>query len=129
MLIGADPLDIEGLWEKMYRGTIFSAGAASAIHAISGIDIALWDIKGKAPGKPVSELLGAPRCDRVRAYASPLMPDTDDGGPRQAWPELREMGFTAIKLGWGPLGQSPATRSSGSPRAALRGGGRRRRRS
>ena len=50
--------------------------ARIAIHAISGLDIALWDIKGKALGKVVCELLGTPQRDRVRAYASMLMPDT-----------------------------------------------------
>ena len=47
------------------------------MHAISGIDIALWDIKGKKLGKPVCELLGTKKRDRVRAYASLLMPDTE----------------------------------------------------
>ena len=107
LLIGEDPLDIERLWQKMYRGTIFLGRRGVAIHAISGIDIALWDIKGKALGKPVSELIGAPRCDKVRAYASLLMPDTTSE-VRERVTEMCERGFTAVKLGWGPLGQSPA---------------------
>ena len=61
LLIGEDPLDIERLWEKMYRGAIFLGRRGVAIHALSGIDIALWDIKGKVLGKPVSALIGAPR--------------------------------------------------------------------
>ncbi len=107
LLIGEDPLDIERLWQKMYRGTIFLGRRGVAIHAISGIDIALWDIKGKALGKPVSELIGAPRCDKVRAYASLLMPDTTSEVSERVT-EMCERGFTAVKLGWGPLGQSPA---------------------
>ena len=75
-LIGEDPLDVERLWHKMYRGLIYFGRRGIAIHAISGLDIALWDIKGKALGKPVYELLGTPQRDRVRAYASRLMPDT-----------------------------------------------------
>ena len=106
LLIGEDPLDIERLWQKMYRGAIFLGRRGVAIHAISGIDIALWDIRGKALGKPVSELLGAPRRDRVRAYASMLMPDTTTE-VRERVAEVRERGFTAVKLGWGPLGKSP----------------------
>ncbi|HVM69407.1 MAG TPA: mandelate racemase/muconate lactonizing enzyme family protein [Gaiellaceae bacterium] len=106
LLIGRDPLDVEGLWEAMYRGVIFYGRRGAAIHAISGIDIALWDIKGQALGKPVCELLGTPVRDRVRAYASRLMPDTPEE-TREAVTELREQGFTAIKLGWGPLGQDP----------------------
>ena len=52
-------LDVERLWQKMYRGLIYIGRRGIALHAISGIDIALWDIKGKAAGKPVCELLGA----------------------------------------------------------------------
>ena len=77
-LIGEDPLDVERLWQKMYRGLIYFGRRGIAIHAISGLDIALWDIKGKALGKPVHELLGETQRDRVRAYASMLMPDTVD---------------------------------------------------
>jgi len=90
----------------MYRGTIYVGRRGIAIHAISGIDIALWDLKGKALGKPVSALLGTPVRDRVRAYASRLMPDTV-GEVAEAVGALRAAGFTAVKLGWGPLGQDP----------------------
>jgi L-alanine-DL-glutamate epimerase-like enolase superfamily enzyme len=71
---------------------------------MSGVDLALWDIKGKAAGKPVSELLGTPLHTRIRAYASTLMPDTEDE-VRAKCAGLAEYGFTAIKLGWGPLGK------------------------
>ena len=70
LLLGEDPLDVERLWWKMYRGLIYIGRRGIAIHALSGIDIALWDIKGKALGKPVSELIGTRRHDRIRAYAS-----------------------------------------------------------
>ena len=70
LLIGEDPLDVERLWDKMYRGVIFVGRRGIAIHAISGLDIALWDTKGKALGKPICELLGTQHRDRVRAYAS-----------------------------------------------------------
>jgi L-alanine-DL-glutamate epimerase-like enolase superfamily enzyme len=105
-LIGEDPLDVERLWHKMYRGLIYFGRRGIAVHAISGLDIALWDIKGKALGKPVFELLGTPRRDRVRAYASRLMPDTTEE-TAEAVTELREQGFTAVKLGWGPQGKDP----------------------
>jgi L-alanine-DL-glutamate epimerase-like enolase superfamily enzyme len=106
LLVGEDPLEVERLWDKMYRGVIYYGRRGVAIHAISGVDIALWDVKGKALGKPVCELLGEVRRDRVRAYASRLMPDTE-GETREAVAELREQGFTAVKLGWGPLGSDP----------------------
>jgi L-rhamnonate dehydratase len=106
ILIGEDPLDVERLWEKMYRGVIFYGRRGAAIHAISGIDIALWDIKGQALGKPVCELLGDPVHARIRAYASRLMPDTPEE-VTDAVTELCEQHFTAVKLGWGPLGKDP----------------------
>ena len=105
-LAGRDPLDVEGAWDAMYRGLIYVGRRGIGIHAISGVDIALWDIRGKALGKPVCELLGDVQRDRVRAYASMLMPDTtEETAERVA--ALREQGFTAVKLGWGPLGRDP----------------------
>ena len=106
VLIGEDPLDVERLWQKMYRGLIYFGRRGIAIHAISGLDIALWDIKGKALGKPVCELLGTPQRDRVRAYASMLMPDTT-AEVTEAVLALKAQNFTAVKLGWGPLGKDP----------------------
>jgi L-rhamnonate dehydratase len=106
-LIGEDPLDVERLWQKMYRGLIYFGRRGIAIHAISGLDIALWDIKGKALGKPICELLGTPVRDRVRAYASMLMPESA-AEVTHAVTALRDQGFTAVKLGWGTLGKDPA---------------------
>jgi L-rhamnonate dehydratase len=103
LLVGEDPLDVERLWRKMYRGLIYIGRRGIALHAISGIDIALWDIKGKALGKPICELIGSPQRDRVRAYASRLMPFTPEE-THKAVAALRDQGFTAVKLGWGPLG-------------------------
>lgn len=107
LLVGEDPLEVERLWQKMYRGLIYVGRRGIALHALSGIDIALWDVKGKALGKPICELIGGPRRDRVRAYASLLMPDSA-GEVRERVAGLREQGFTAVKLGWGPLGADPA---------------------
>ncbi|HXH87970.1 MAG TPA: mandelate racemase/muconate lactonizing enzyme family protein [Gaiellaceae bacterium] len=103
-LLGEDPLDVERLWDKMYRSLIYVGRRGIAIHAISGVDIALWDIKGKALGKPVCELLGTPVRERIRAYASMLMPDTPEETSERV-SALKEQHFTAIKLGWGPLGK------------------------
>jgi L-rhamnonate dehydratase len=105
VLIGEDPLDVEGLWWKMYRAAIYYGRRGVAVHAISGIDIALWDIKGKHLGRPVCELLGVPQRDRLRAYASTLMPDTEDEVRAKVTGLIERFGFTAVKLGWGPLGQ------------------------
>jgi L-rhamnonate dehydratase len=106
LLVGEDPLDVERLWQKMYRGLIYVGRRGIALHALSGIDIALWDIAGKAAGKPVHELLGGAKRDRVRAYASRLMPETPEA-TFDAVSELCNDGFSAVKLGWGPLGKDP----------------------
>ena len=106
LLVGEDPNDVERLWDKMYRGVNYIGRRGIAVHAISGLDIALWDLKGKAAAKPVCELLGEVHHERVRAYASRLMPDTTEE-VTDAVSELREQGFTAVKLGWGPLGRDP----------------------
>ena len=106
LLVGEDPGDVERLWQKMYRGLIYIGRRGIALHAISGIDIALWDLKGKAEGKPVHELLGGARRESVRAYASRLMPDTPEEAS-EAVAALVDDGFTAVKLGWGPLGKDP----------------------
>ncbi len=120
-LIGEDPTEVERLWQKMYRATIFYGRRGVAIHAISGIDVALWDLKGKALGKPVCELLGTPVHTRVRAYASRLMPDTPEE-VTDAVAGLREQHFTAVKLGWGPLGKD-ADHDVRLARAAREAGG------
>jgi galactonate dehydratase len=68
-LIGRDPFDIEGLWQLMYAGSRFPGGSI-VNAAISGIEHALWDIKGKVLGVPVYELVGGKCCEKVRVYQS-----------------------------------------------------------
>jgi L-rhamnonate dehydratase len=106
LLVGENPLDTERLWQKMYVGLIYIGRRGIALHALSGIDIALWDIRGKVEGKPISELLGGAKRDRVRAYASMLMPDSTEETAERVG-ALCNDGFTAVKLGWGPLGKDP----------------------
>lgn len=106
VLIGQDPFQIEYLWERMYRSSVYYGRRGAAVHAISGIDIALWDILGQATGQPIYRLLGGAYRDRVKAYASTLMPSTPDE-TRLVVARCVEAGFHAIKLGWGPLGSDP----------------------
>ena len=68
VLIGQNPLEVERLWTEFYRGTFYRGGPV-LVSAISGIDQALWDIKGKWHGVPVYELLGGPTRKRARTYA------------------------------------------------------------
>ncbi len=105
ILMGQDPFDVEKIWNDMYRGSYYYGRRSVGIHAMSGIDIALWDIMGKAAGRPVHKLLGGRINSRLRAYASMLMPDTEEEVVQKA-KEYMAKGFTAIKFGWGALGES-----------------------
>ena len=68
-LIGRDPADIDGIWQTLYISTLASGRRGVTFGAISGIDIALWDLKGKCEHKPIAALLGGTR-DRIPSYAS-----------------------------------------------------------
>jgi L-alanine-DL-glutamate epimerase-like enolase superfamily enzyme len=92
-------------WEYLYRGSIYAGRRGAGIHALSGVDIALWDLFGKAAGKPVAALLGDKPRSNIRTYASRLMERTVDL-VKQTVAESKEAGFTALKLGWGPIGES-----------------------
>ncbi|MBM80333.1 MAG: mandelate racemase [Planctomycetaceae bacterium] len=108
ILIGENPSDPEALWEKMYYETNRYGRRGAAIHAISGADIALWDLKGQIEGKPIYELFGGPHRTSVRAYASVLFGDTPDETAKLAH-QFVDLGLTAAKFGWGPFGQDPNT--------------------
>lgn len=108
IVIGENPFHIAQIWEKMYQGSIYFGRRGAAIQAMSGIDIALWDILGKATGKPVYELLGACYRKEIRAYASSLFGDSVKDTGRMARNYI-DQGFTAVKFGWEPLGKDPDT--------------------
>src|SRR6185436_13771736 len=104
IVTGLDPTDPDEAFRRMFRGSLYYGRRGAALHAISGIEIALWDIAGQAAGKPVHALLGGRRRERLRAYASTLMPETPDEA-RAVAGDLRAAGFHGVKLGWGPLGR------------------------
>jgi L-alanine-DL-glutamate epimerase-like enolase superfamily enzyme len=104
LCVGEDPFETEKLWEKMYLGSIYFGRRGAAIQALSGIDIACWDIIGKATRRPLWKLLGGAYRSSVRAYASTLFRPTPDD-MRSACAEYIKHGFTAIKFGWGVFGQ------------------------
>jgi L-alanine-DL-glutamate epimerase-like enolase superfamily enzyme len=104
LLIGEDPAEIGRLWQRMYEGSMYFGRRGAVLHALSGLDIALWDIAGKVADKPIHALLGGARRDRVKAYASTLMPETPDEVARVVDAQLAD-GFHAVKLGYGPLGR------------------------
>ena len=70
-LVGEDPRLIEKLWHKVFRAFTYMGSRGASTHVISGIDIALWDIRGKALGLPIYELLGGPVRDEVPIYCHP----------------------------------------------------------
>src|SRR3984893_8115575 len=96
-LIGKDPRRVAHHWQEMYRHAFYRGGPILT-SALSGIDQALWDIKGKALGVPVYELLGGPTRDRVRVYAH--------SGTPESMKRDMEKGFTAFKTG--PAKRRPA---------------------
>jgi L-rhamnonate dehydratase len=103
VVMGHDPFDYEQIWNEMWAKTYYYGRSGPVMHVMSGIDMALWDIMGKASGKPVHKLLGGSYTDKVRAYASALMPENTDQVRKMAETWVSK-GFTAIKFGWGPLG-------------------------
>lgn len=108
VLIGQDPFDTAELWRRMYHASVYYGRRGVVVHAISGIDIALWDLKGKALGKPLCELLGGTPDAKVRAYASALFGrDGKESGDKAA--RFKEMGYTAFKFGWMNFGYSEKT--------------------
>lgn len=103
-LTGADPLAIEACTDRMMTSANYYGRTGVGRHAMAGINLALWDIAGKAYGQPAYRLLGGPYARRFRAYASVLFGDT----PAETYEigrRFADQGFTAIKFGWGPMGQ------------------------
>lgn len=108
LLLGEDPFETEKLWYKMYQANIYSGRRGIAIHAMSGIDMALWDIKGKALGMPVWKLLGGGFRNRIRCYASSLF-GASPALTREMARRFRDLGFSAVKFGWAPMGEDERT--------------------
>jgi len=86
-LVGEDPFNIELLWDQMYRASMPYGRKGTATMAISGVDLALWDIVGKAKGEPVYRLIGGKTKDRIPAYGT---------GNHLEW--YKELGFRGFKL-------------------------------
>ena len=100
---GENALEPERVSEKMHQNTFWLGRGGSITHTISGIDIALWDLLGKATGQPIGRLLGGRYRDRVKPYASILMEEPARLADRLI--ELKAQGFRAFKIGWGPFGR------------------------
>ena len=102
MLIGRDPLEPESVWNALYSGSKMTGRRGALICALGAIDMALWDLKGKALGRPVHQLLGGPVKQTITPYAS-LLPDGHtleeygDSLLRKLY-SAQEMGYQAAKL-------------------------------
>jgi D-galactarolactone cycloisomerase len=99
-------LEPERVSEKLHQNTFWQGRGGSVTHAISGIDIALWDLLGQATGQPVGRLLGGCYRTRVRPYASLLM--QEPAPLRDHLQSIKAAGFGAFKIGWGPFGRGTA---------------------
>ncbi|MCD8150948.1 MAG: mandelate racemase/muconate lactonizing enzyme family protein [Clostridiales bacterium] len=131
LIIGKDPMKAEAIWEMIFRSTFWGMGGGTVINAgMSAIDTALWDIKGKAYGVPVYELLGGKTNEKIRAYASQLQfgwgPEhlflTDPKDYAKATRDALDEGYTAIKVD--PMGvtdEGKWARESGGPNWKMRG--------
>jgi L-rhamnonate dehydratase len=106
-LVGQNPLETDRLWDLMYQASLYIGREGLVIQAMAGIDLALWDIKGKVFGVPVSTLLGGVYQKRLRAYASHMFDFEPHVTARKAR-EAADAGFTAVKFGWEPMGPDPA---------------------
>jgi L-alanine-DL-glutamate epimerase-like enolase superfamily enzyme len=106
LLIGEDPLEIARLWRKMYQGTLYYGREGAVIQAMAGVDLALWDIKGKALCQPVYKLLGGAFRKQVRVYASNMFQFTPEATAERA-KKAQDEGYTALKFGWEPFGRDP----------------------
>lgn len=105
VLVGQDPQAVDACMARMWEAANYYGRAAVGTHAMAGINLALWDIAGKACGQPAYRLFGGPHRTRFRAYCSILFGDTPQATHDLAR-HFADLGFTAIKFGWGPMGQS-----------------------
>ena len=108
LLLGEDPLETTRLWDKMFRSTLYYGRQGAVIQAMAGIDIALWDIKGKALGQPICRLLGGALRDKMRVYSSNMFQFTPEATAERAKRAI-DTGHTAVKFGWEPFGQDAKT--------------------
>lgn len=106
IVIGEDPFEYEKIWNKMYQSTLYVGREGAVIQAMAGIDLAIWDIIGKALNKPVYKLLGGGFKNKIRAYASAMFSFTPEETAERA-KKFVEQGFTAVKFGWEPMGPDP----------------------
>ena len=98
-LIGQDPLNIDFLFENLrVTGLFHGAQSGQYITALTGLEIALWDLAGKALGLPIYQLLGGKMRDRIRLYCDTATPIPGDPAAQQRLHKVKDLGFTALKI-------------------------------
>ena len=102
-LIGECAIEPERVTEKLSQMAFWQGRGGAVTHAISGVDIALWDLLGKVCGQPVARLLGGYYRERIKPYGSILFDEPDI--LREKLQAVLARGFRAIKLGWKPFGR------------------------
>lgn len=107
LLIGLNPLETESIRRLLYRRTMYYGRRSVAIAAMAGVDMALWDLKGKYFNQPIHTLLGGKRHEKIPAYASILF-GRDGASTRDIAQRWWDAGYRAIKFGWEPMGQIEA---------------------
>ncbi len=113
---GENALEPERVSEILHQNTFWQGRGGAITHTISGIDIALWDLLGKATRQPVGRLLGGRYRERVLPYASLLMREPERM-PDELLP-VKSQGFRAFKIGWGPFGRRDASTDEAIVRAS-----------
>jgi len=99
LLQGQDPLNVDLLFERIRTAGIFAgAQAGQYVAALSAVEIALWDLSGKALGLPVYQLLGGKMRDRIRLYCDSQTNSPDDPRAKEKLQQIRDLGFTAVKI-------------------------------
>ncbi len=116
LYLGESALEPERVSEKLHQHMFWLGRGGAITHTISGIDIALWDILGKATGQPVGRLLGGRYRERVQPYASLLMQEPQK--MRDTLLAVKAQGFRAFKIGWGPFGRARAAADQAIVKAA-----------
>jgi D-galactarolactone cycloisomerase len=100
---GEIAIEPERVSEKLHQSTYWTGRGGSVTHAISGVDIALWDILGQYTGQPIGRLLGGRYREKIKPYASLIF--AEPSKLREILQAAMERGFRAFKLGWGPFGR------------------------
>lgn len=118
LVLGGNALEPTRLTEILHQNSFWMGRGGTLTHVISGINIALWDVLGKATGLPVSTLLGGRYIERVRPYCSLLM--DEPSRMQDVLVRYREQGYRAFKIGWGPFGRRDSFKSDEAIIAAAR---------